>query len=171
MGMAGSGDLVLTCTDNQSRNRRFGMMLGQGMDVQSAQEKIGQAVEEATAIRKKSANWAHCFGVEMPITEEIYQVLYCGKRARGSIDVIRSCTQGRAQQPLTPGNLCYRYDPARAERAGHYLIVWSKQCRVKNWKLSGTILKPKPERWRTVSQCWPVFTTRRYSSTKTLVVH
>lgn len=38
MGMAGLGDLVLTCTDNQSRNRRFGMMLGQGMDVQSAQE-------------------------------------------------------------------------------------------------------------------------------------
>ena len=57
------------------------------------------------------------------------------KRARGSIDVIRSCTQGRAQQPLTPGNLCYRYDPARAERAGHYLIVWSKQCRVMNWNM------------------------------------
>ncbi len=42
MGMAGLGDLVLTCTDNQSRNRRFGMMLGQGMDVQSAQDKIGR---------------------------------------------------------------------------------------------------------------------------------
>lgn len=38
MGMAGLGDLVLTCTDNQSRNRRFGMMLGQGMDVQRAGE-------------------------------------------------------------------------------------------------------------------------------------
>ncbi|STL45879.1 glycerol-3-phosphate dehydrogenase [Escherichia coli] len=171
MGMAGLGDLVLTCTDNQSRNRRFGMMLGQGMDVQSAQEKIGQVVE-GYRNTKEVRELAHRFGVEMPITEEIYQVLYCGKkRARGSIDVIRSCTQGRAQQPLNPGNLCYRYDPARAERAGHYLIVWSKQCRVKNWKLSGTILKPKPERWRIVSQCWPVFTTRRYSSTKTWAVH
>ncbi len=40
MGMAGLGDLVLTCTDNQSRNRRFGMMLG-GMDVKGAQDKIG----------------------------------------------------------------------------------------------------------------------------------
>ena len=45
MGMAGLGDLVLTCTDNQSRNRRFGMMLGQGSDVKRAQEKIGQVVE------------------------------------------------------------------------------------------------------------------------------
>ncbi|MGS8907294.1 NAD(P)H-dependent glycerol-3-phosphate dehydrogenase, partial [Salmonella enterica subsp. enterica serovar Infantis] len=45
MGMAGLGDLVLTCTDNQSRNRRVGMMLGQGMDVKGAQAKIGQVVE------------------------------------------------------------------------------------------------------------------------------
>ncbi len=65
MGMAGLGDLVLTCTDNQSRNRRFGMMLGQGMDVQSAQDKIGQVVEgyrntkefaSGTAFRCRNAN-------------------------------------------------------------------------------------------------------------------
>ncbi|XNM72016.1 NAD(P)H-dependent glycerol-3-phosphate dehydrogenase [Escherichia coli] len=168
MGMAGLGDRVLTCTDNQSRNRRFGMMLGRAWMYKA--RRIGQVVE-GYRNTKEVRELAHRFGVEMPITEEIYQVLYCGKNARSSIDVIRPCTQGRAQQPLTPGNLCYRYDPARAERAGHYLIVWSKQCRVKNWKLSGTILKPKPERWRTVSQCWPVFTTRRYSSTKTLEVH
>src|SRR5699024_10416451 len=58
MGMAGLGDLVLTCTDNQSRNRRFGMMLGQGMDVQSAQEHLDQVVketekEEAMLIKKR----------------------------------------------------------------------------------------------------------------------
>ena len=81
MGMAGLGDLVLTCTDNQSRNRRFGMMLGQGMDVQSAQEKIGQVVE-GYRNTKEVRELAHRFGVEMPITEEIYQVLYCGKNAR-----------------------------------------------------------------------------------------
>ena len=45
MGMAGLGDLVLTCTDNQSRNRRFGLALGQGKDVDSAQAEIGQVVE------------------------------------------------------------------------------------------------------------------------------
>lgn len=81
MGMAGLGDLVLTCTDNQSRNRRFGMMLG-GMDVQGAQDKIGQVVE-GYRNTKEVRELAHRFGVEMPITEEIYQVLYCGKtRAR-----------------------------------------------------------------------------------------
>ena len=44
MGMAGLGDLVLTCTDNQSRNRRFGLALGEGQTVDGAQEVIGQVV-------------------------------------------------------------------------------------------------------------------------------
>lgn len=81
MGMAGLGDLVLTCTDNQSRNRRFGMMLGQGMDVQSAQESIGQVVEGYRNTKEVLA-LAQRYGVEMPITEQLWQVLYCGKDAR-----------------------------------------------------------------------------------------
>ncbi|MEY8712392.1 NAD(P)H-dependent glycerol-3-phosphate dehydrogenase [Mangrovibacter phragmitis] len=81
MGMAGLGDLVLTCTDNQSRNRRFGMMLGQGADVQSAQDQIGQVVEGYRNTKEVRA-LAQRYGVEMPITEQIYQVLYCNKDAR-----------------------------------------------------------------------------------------
>ncbi|WP_147200352.1 NAD(P)H-dependent glycerol-3-phosphate dehydrogenase [Pantoea sp. CCBC3-3-1] len=81
MGMAGLGDLVLTCTDNQSRNRRFGMMLGQGIDVESAQNNIGQVVEGFRNTKEVKALAARC-GVEMPITEQIYQVLYCEKNAR-----------------------------------------------------------------------------------------
>ncbi|KAA8997290.1 NAD(P)H-dependent glycerol-3-phosphate dehydrogenase [Affinibrenneria salicis] len=81
MGMAGLGDLVLTCTDNQSRNRRFGMMLGQGMDVDSAQAQIGQVVEGYRNTREVMALAKRC-GVEMPITEQLWQVLYCGKDAR-----------------------------------------------------------------------------------------
>ncbi|MFG1175459.1 NAD(P)H-dependent glycerol-3-phosphate dehydrogenase [Erwiniaceae bacterium CAU 1747] len=81
MGMAGLGDLVLTCTDNQSRNRRFGMMLGQGADVEAAQHTIGQVVEGFRNTKEVKALAAR-FGVEMPITEQIYQVLYCGKNAR-----------------------------------------------------------------------------------------
>lgn len=80
MGMAGLGDLVLTCTDNQSRNRRFGMMLGQGLDVELAQQNIGQVVE-GYRNTKEVRELASRVGVEMPITEEIYQVLYCGKNA------------------------------------------------------------------------------------------
>jgi len=81
MGMAGLGDLVLTCTDNQSRNRRFGMMLGQGVDVTTAQSNIGQVVEGYRNTKEVKALAAR-FGVEMPITEQIYQVLYCEKSAR-----------------------------------------------------------------------------------------
>ncbi|MDU4093032.1 MAG: NAD(P)H-dependent glycerol-3-phosphate dehydrogenase [Pantoea sp.] len=81
MGMAGLGDLVLTCTDNQSRNRRFGIMLGQGEDVESAQTTIGQVVEGYRNTKEVRALAAR-YGVEMPITEQIYQVLYCEKSAR-----------------------------------------------------------------------------------------
>ena len=169
MGMAGLGDLVLTCTDNQSRNRRFGMMLGQGMDVQSAQEKIGQVVE-GYRNTKEVRVLAQRLGVEMPITEEILSGIVLRKNcARGSIDLIGSRPQGRAQQQLA--FLCHLNDPASAELAGHYHIAWSMQCRVKNWISSGIILKPKPGLWLTVSQCSPVFTTQRYSSMKIWAAH
>ena len=81
MGMAGLGDLVLTCTDNQSRNRRFGLALGQGKDVDTAQNEIGQVVE---GYRNTKEVWllANRMGVEMPIVEQIYQVLYQDKDAR-----------------------------------------------------------------------------------------
>ncbi|EAS40562.1 NAD(P)H-dependent glycerol-3-phosphate dehydrogenase [Photobacterium profundum] len=81
MGMAGLGDLVLTCTDNQSRNRRFGLALGQGKSVDQAQIDIGQVVE---GYRNTKEVWALAqrYGVEMPISEQIYQVLYQGKDAR-----------------------------------------------------------------------------------------
>ena len=77
-GMAGLGDLVLTCTDNQSRNRRFGMLLGQGRSVEEAQETISQVVE-GYRNTKEVYLLAASVGVEMPIVEQIYQVLYCGK--------------------------------------------------------------------------------------------
>ncbi|VAX77147.1 Glycerol-3-phosphate dehydrogenase [NAD(P)+] [Serratia symbiotica] len=80
MGMAGLGDLVLTCTDNQSRNRRFGIMVGQGKPIQAAQDSIGQVVE-GYLNTKEILTLAHSQGVEMPITEQIYKVLYCNKNA------------------------------------------------------------------------------------------
>ena len=81
MGMAGLGDLVLTCTDNQSRNRRFGMMLGQGMSVDAARDQIGQVVEGYRNTKEVMALSTR-LNVEMPITEQLWQVLYCGKDAR-----------------------------------------------------------------------------------------
>jgi glycerol-3-phosphate dehydrogenase (NAD(P)+) len=81
MGMAGLGDLVLTCTDNQSRNRRFGLALGKGVSVEQAMSDIGQVVE-GYRNTKEVHMLAKRMKVEMPIVEQVYQVLYCGKDAR-----------------------------------------------------------------------------------------
>jgi len=75
MGLAGLGDLVLTCTDDQSRNRRFGLLLAKGMTPQAALAEIGQIVEghiAATATRAV----AQRLKVKMPLCEAVYQVLY-----------------------------------------------------------------------------------------------
>ncbi|MCE2573527.1 NAD(P)H-dependent glycerol-3-phosphate dehydrogenase [Motilimonas eburnea] len=83
MGMAGLGDLVLTCTDNQSRNRRFGLALGRGLSVDEAQQEIGQVVE-GYRNTKEVFMLSQRLGVEMPITEQVYQVLYQGKDAKAA---------------------------------------------------------------------------------------
>lgn len=75
MGLAGVGDLVLTCTDNQSRNRRLGLALGQGKDMETAIAEIGQAVEGAKSARS-IGKLAALAGVEMPICEVVYRILY-----------------------------------------------------------------------------------------------
>jgi len=77
MGLAGMGDLVLTCTDNQSRNRRFGLALAAGKGVDEALRAIGQVVEGyygARSVRIVAAR----LGVDMPIVEQIYRVIYEG---------------------------------------------------------------------------------------------
>lgn len=81
MGMAGLGDLVLTCTDNQSRNRRFGLALGKGLSVTAAIESIGQVVEGYRNTEEVHILAAK-LDVEMPISEQIYQVLYEQKPAK-----------------------------------------------------------------------------------------
>lgn len=81
MGMAGLGDLVLTCTDNQSRNRRFGLALGNGVSVEQAMSDIGQVVE-GYRNTKEVHMLAQRMNVEMPIVEQVYQVLYCNKNAK-----------------------------------------------------------------------------------------
>jgi glycerol-3-phosphate dehydrogenase (NAD(P)+) len=77
MGLAGLGDLVLTCTDDQSRNRRFGLALAAGKTAAEAQREIGQVVEGVLAARAVR-DVAVRHGVEMPITEQIFRVIYQG---------------------------------------------------------------------------------------------
>ncbi len=77
MGLAGLGDLALTCTDNQSRNRRMGLALAEGKSIEQAKQEIGQEVEGVDAA-KVIYNKAKELGIEMPITEQAYNVLYQG---------------------------------------------------------------------------------------------
>lgn len=81
MGMSGLGDLVLTCTDNQSRNRRFGLALGRGLGIEEAMTEIGQVVE-GYRNTKEVHILSQRMGVEMPICEQIYEVLYNSKSAK-----------------------------------------------------------------------------------------
>lgn len=75
MGLAGLGDLVLTCTDDQSRNRRLGLALGQGKRLEEALAAIDQVVEGVQTAREVH-DLALSQGVDMPITEQVYAVLY-----------------------------------------------------------------------------------------------
>ncbi len=74
MGLTGVGDLALTCTDDQSRNRRFGMALAQGQDPEQAQASIGQAVEGAHTARAV-CELAARHGVDMPISRQVLRVI------------------------------------------------------------------------------------------------
>ncbi|HEX4649071.1 MAG TPA: NAD(P)H-dependent glycerol-3-phosphate dehydrogenase [Steroidobacteraceae bacterium] len=89
MGLAGLGDLVLTCTDDQSRNRRFGLLLAAGRGAQAALEEIGQAVEGYAAARAIH-EVASRASVEMPLCEIVYRVLYQELPAREAVRALMS---------------------------------------------------------------------------------
>ncbi len=91
MGLAGMGDLVLTCTDNLSRNRRMGLALAAGKTIEQAQKEIGQVVE---GVKAAQAVWtvAQNLGVEMPLTEQVYRVLYEGVPATDAVQTLMSRT-------------------------------------------------------------------------------
>jgi glycerol-3-phosphate dehydrogenase (NAD(P)+) len=89
MGLAGLGDLVLTCTDNQSRNRRFGLAIAAGTTMDAAQKNIGQVVEGVLAARavKQVAARAQ---VEMPICEMLYRVIHEGFAPKAAVRELMS---------------------------------------------------------------------------------
>jgi glycerol-3-phosphate dehydrogenase (NAD(P)+) len=87
MGLTGLGDLVLTCTDDQSRNRRLGLALGQGKGVDETVQAIGQVVEGINTSREIHA-LAQEYEVEMPIIEQAYQVLYEGRTPREAVHAL-----------------------------------------------------------------------------------
>ncbi len=96
MGLAGLGDLVLTCTDDQSRNRRFGRALAAGKPVDAAIAEIGQVVEGYHAARAVHGV-AERHGVDMPICRHVYEVLHLGVPLMAVVETM-------LQREVTPEN-------------------------------------------------------------------
>jgi len=93
MGLAGMGDLVLTCTDNQSRNRRMGLALAAGKTVAQAEEEIQQVVEGVQASRAVFEQ-SQRLGVELPIIEQVYRVLFKGVDPREAVKALLARSTG-----------------------------------------------------------------------------
>ena len=89
MGLAGMGDLVLTCTDDLSRNRRMGLALASGKSAAQAQEEIQQVVEGVLAA-KAVKEVAEQVDVVMPICQEIYRILYDDVDPREAVGTLMS---------------------------------------------------------------------------------
>jgi glycerol-3-phosphate dehydrogenase (NAD(P)+) len=94
MGLAGMGDLVLTCTGDLSRNRRVGVALGQGRTLDAILEELGE-VAEGVITARTAYELGKAHDVELPITEQVYRVLYEGQTARVALMEL----MGRARKP------------------------------------------------------------------------
>ena len=97
MGLAGLGDLVLTCTDDQSRNRRVGLALARGAGLAEACAEVGQVAEGVYAAREVQALAAKCV-IEMPITDQVCRVLYDGLPPRAAVQALLQREQ-KAEAP------------------------------------------------------------------------
>lgn len=89
MGLAGIGDLIVTCTSRHSRNNRCGELIGQGMSYDEASEKIGMVVEGYHALRA-AVSLAERYSVEMPITRAVYDVIFSGVSVRDAMTALMS---------------------------------------------------------------------------------
>jgi len=84
-GLAGVGDLIVTCTSMHSRNRRAGILIGQGVGVQEAMHQVGAVVEGYYAA-KSAYGLARKQGIDMPIVRAAYQVFYEGADPRDAFE-------------------------------------------------------------------------------------
>ncbi|MGM0420522.1 MAG: NAD(P)H-dependent glycerol-3-phosphate dehydrogenase [Bacillota bacterium] len=90
-GLSGLGDLVVTCTSQHSRNRRFGYKIGQGLSKEEAAKEVGQVVEGIKTTRALiQAKKLGKIEAEMPITEEIYEVLFAEKTPVEAVNELMS---------------------------------------------------------------------------------
>ena len=84
LGLAGVGDLITTCASPLSRNHQFGKYIGEGLSIEEAKQKIGQTIEGLKTL-KVVKNISDKHGVEMPIVDSLYKIIYKGINLEGSI--------------------------------------------------------------------------------------
>ena len=94
-GLAGIGDLILTCTDDQSRNRQLGLAIGRGLTVDEAVTEVGKTVEGMHAAREVLLR-AQQAGIEMPIVEQVCKILFDGYDPRESVQTLL-CREQKAE--------------------------------------------------------------------------
>lgn len=92
MGLAGLGDLVLTCTDDQSRNRRTGLLLAKGLNKEQIAKEIGQEIEGVRSAQE-AVRLGQAYQVELPIIEQVHKVLYHGFHPH---DAVRSLLERKS---------------------------------------------------------------------------
>ncbi len=96
MGLAGIGDLVLTCTSNLSRNRRVGLALGEGRTLDDVLQELGEVAEGVTTA-VSAHKLARKIGVELPITEQVYAMLHEDRPAMEALTALMG-RQRRAEK-------------------------------------------------------------------------
>ena len=99
-GLAGVGDLIVTCTSMHSRNRRAGILIGQGKSAQEAMKEVGAVVEGYYAA-KSAYELGKAQGIDMPITQAAYQVLYEGANVGAAVKSLLS--RQRKAEPENAG--------------------------------------------------------------------
>lgn len=99
-GLTGIGDLIVTCTSIHSRNWRAGNLLGKGQSLQEVLDNMGMVVE-GVRTTKAAYQLAQKYGVDMPITNALYGVLFEGKNPKDGVDVLMGRTRTKEMEDLT----------------------------------------------------------------------
>ena len=86
-GLTGVGDLIVTCTSPHSRNRRCGIMIGEGLSPEEATKKVGMVVE-GMFTTEAAYQLAESQNIEMPITESIYRVIRGELKAEDAVNML-----------------------------------------------------------------------------------
>lgn len=86
-GLSGIGDLIVTCQSQHSRNRKAGMLIGQGKTMEEAMDQV-QMVVEGVYSAKAAKALADKYHVKMPLVDEINEVLFNGKKAESSLEAL-----------------------------------------------------------------------------------